>query len=381
MKNRYIQILTAIIGLLLYATVWAQTITVSDMAGRTVAVPIHPDRIICLGPGALRLIVYLHAEEKVVAVEDMEKRYPNGRPYWMAHPELSKLPRCGPGGTIAINKKPDLEAVLAVNPQIIFITYMDGPLADEVQNTLGIPVVVLDYGAFAAFDETVLKSLRLAGHILDCPARADQVISYIDTLCEELNQRTIRIPANQKPKVYVGGIGYRGEQGIGSSDNRFMPFDWVNALNVVEKFDSKVGSHVFLDKEQLLRLDPDIIFIDSSGLSLVAEDFRKKKTYYQTLKAVATCHFYTLLPFNWYTTNIDTALADAFAIGKAIYPESFKDIDPEKKADEIYTFMVGKPVYSEMKKSYGAIGQTVPFIKSTYQRRVNINERAKHTGK
>lgn len=380
MKRQCLWLMTGIISILLYATAGAQTITVTDMAGRVVATPRHPDRIICLGPGALRLIVYLQAEKKVVGVEDMEKRYPDGRPYWIAHPELSKLPRCGPGGATAINKKPDLEAVLAVKPQVIFITYMDGPLADEVQKILGIPVVVLDYGAFAAFDEAVFKALRLAGDILNCPTQANRIVSYIHTLCEDLNNRTIQIPAEQKPKVYVGGIGYRGEQGIGSSDKQFTPFEWVNALNVVEKVDAKVSSHVFLDKEQLLRLNPDIIFIDSSGLPLVLNDFEKKRSYYQALKAIATGRFYTLLPYNWYTTNIDTALADAFAIGKQIYPEEFKDIDPEKKADEIYAFMVGKPVYAEMKKSYGAIGQSVPFKKPANERR-NVNERTKHTGK
>ncbi|MEA1939888.1 MAG: iron ABC transporter substrate-binding protein, partial [Candidatus Caldatribacteriota bacterium] len=34
-------------------------------------------------------------------------------------------------------------------------------------------------------------------------------------------------------------------------------------------------------------------------------------------------------------------------------PDRFKDIDPEKKADEIYTFLVGKPVYKEMQRDFG----------------------------
>lgn len=105
----------------------ARTVTVTDMAGRQVIARFDPDRIICMGPGALRLIVYLQAQTKVVGVEDMEKIHPEGRPYRIAHPELSKLPRCGPGGPACINKKPDLEAVLSVNPQVIFITYMDAP--------------------------------------------------------------------------------------------------------------------------------------------------------------------------------------------------------------------------------------------------------------
>ena len=84
-----------------------KTVTVTDMAGRQVTAPFNPERIVCLGPGTLRLIVYLQAESKVAGVENMEKMNPGGRPYWIAHPELSKLPRCGPGGPASINKKPD----------------------------------------------------------------------------------------------------------------------------------------------------------------------------------------------------------------------------------------------------------------------------------
>lgn len=71
---------------------------------------------------------------------------------------------------------------------------------------------------------------------------------------------------------------------------------------------------------------------------------------------------YTLLAFNWYVTNIDTALADAFAIGKRLYPDRFQDIDLKARADAIYTFLVGKPVYQEMTNDYGQIGQIAPFL-------------------
>jgi iron complex transport system substrate-binding protein len=342
---------------------FARTVEVNDMAGRRVAVPLDPERIICIGPGTLRLIVYLQAESKVAGVEDMEKRYPDGRPYWLAHPELTGLPRCGPGGPAGINKKPDLEAVLALRPQVLFLTYMDGPLADEVQQTLGIPVVVLSYGAFAAFDETVYDALRLAGRILNRDRRAAAVVAYIESLRKDLQARTREITPGEKPSVYVGGIGFRGAFGIESTEKRYSPFDWLGADNVAERVHNGIGSHVFLDKEGLLKLDPDVIFIDGGGLALVRDDFRKKPEFYKALKAFANERVYALLPFNWYTTNIDTALADAYAIGKILYPKPFADVDPKGKTDEIYTFLVGKPVYPLMKKDYGVIGRKAQILK------------------
>jgi iron complex transport system substrate-binding protein len=340
----------------------AGTITVTDMSGRKVQTPFDPERIVCIGPGALRLIVYLQAESKVVGVEDMEKMNPGGRPYWLAHPELSKLPRCGPGGPAGINKKPDLEAVLAVKPQVMFITYMDASLADEVQRTIGIPVVVLSYGAFATFDEAVYDAMRIAGRILNRETRAEAVVSYIESLRKDMRLRTGDIPEESKPAVYVGGIGYRGAHGIESTEQRYIPFEWIGADNVAETVKASIGSHVFMDKETLLKLNPDIIFIDGGGLSLVAADTRKKPEFYNALKAFADRRVYTLLPFNWYTTNIGTALADAYGIGKILYSKRFEDVDPPKKADEIYTFLVGKPVYERMQKDYGPIGQESPFL-------------------
>lgn len=363
MHNRIVGV---ILALVLGVTVWApsvQALSITDMAHRQVELAAMPERIVCLGPGALRLIAYLQATDKVVGVEDLEKRHPGGRPYRIAHPELVDLPRCGPGGPVSINKKPDLEALLTVGPQVIFITYMDATLADEVQQTLGIPVVVLSYGAFASFDTAVYDALKIAGEVLGREERAEAVVAYIESLRRDLGERTRDIPAGQRPGVYVGGIGYRGAHGVESTDKAYIPFDWVHARNLAGTLESKLGSHLFVDKEVLLGLDPAAIFIDGGGYQLVAEDVGRKPEYYAALSAFRQQRVYRLLPFNWYTTNIGTALADAYAIGKILYPGRFEDVTLSSKADEIYTFMVGEPVYARMREDYGALGEKLSFFK------------------
>jgi iron complex transport system substrate-binding protein len=339
----------------------ATSIEVIDMAGRHVTAPLDPGRILCLGPGTLRLIVYLQAESKVVGVEDMEKMNPGGRPYWIAHPELHKLPGCGPGGPSGIGKKPDLEIILSLRPDAIFTTYMEDMMADDIQKILGIPVIVLSYGEHATFDEAIYKSLLVAGRILNREKRAGDVVKHIESLRKDMHDRTMNIPDETKPAVYVGGIGYRGSYGIESSEQSYIPFKWLNVDNVAERVKASTGSHVFMNKEMLLKLNPEIIFIDGGGLALVKDDYSKKPDYYRALSAFSRQKVYVLLPFNWYATNVGTALADAYAIGKLVYPEKFKDIDPESKADEIYTFLLGAPVYKNMKKDYGPIGQKALF--------------------
>jgi iron complex transport system substrate-binding protein len=339
----------------------SNTIDMTDMAGRHVVTPLNPDRILCLGPGTLRLIIYLQAESRVVGVEDMEKMNPGGRPYWIAHPELHKLPSCGPGGPAGIGKKPDLETVLSLMPDLIFTTYMEDTMADEIQKTIGIPVIVLSYGEYATFDEAVYKSLLVAGRILGKENRAQSVVAYIESLRKDMHDRTLSIPDQAMPTVYVGGIGYRGTYGIESTEQNYIPFKWLNVDNAAERVKATSGSHVFMNKEMLLKWNPEVIFIDGGGMDLVKDDYRKKPEFYHALRAFSQQRIYTLFPFNWYATNIGTALADAYAIGKILYPDQFKGIDTENKTDEIYRFLIGAPVYGNMKKEYGPIGQKAQF--------------------
>ena len=337
------------------------SITIKDMAGRSVTVPEKVDRIVGLGPGALRLISYLQATDKVVGVEDMEKSSATGRPYWIANPQMAKLPRSGPGGPATINKKPDLEALLSVRPQVIFVTYMDAPLVDEVQKTLGIPVVLLDYGALGSFNKTVYDSLRVAGKVLKKEQRAEAVVSFIQSLQQDLAKRAQAVPAAERASAYLGGVGMKGSHGIGSSEKSYVPFAWAGVNNLAQQVQGGTGSYVNLDKEALLKLNPEVMFIDGSGTELIRQDYGKNPDFYKALRAVSSGRVYTLYPYNMYTTNIDTALADAYAVGKVLYPKQFADVDIAAKANSIYQFLVGKPVYQQMEKDFGALGKKVVF--------------------
>lgn len=135
----------------------AERLTVTDLASRTVSVPLGPRRIICLGPGCLRLLCYLGAEGRLVGVEGFEKTSAIGRSYRYAKPSILGLPVIGPGGPAAINKEPDLEAVIGVKPDIIFITYMEPGKADALQQKLGVPVIVLSYGRIGIFGRSSIS--------------------------------------------------------------------------------------------------------------------------------------------------------------------------------------------------------------------------------
>jgi len=324
---------------------------VIDSVGRTVEIPETVNRIVCSGPGALRLICYMNEENKVVGIEQAEKKWgPTGRPYMLANPELANLPLTGPGGPGAISSGPDAELVVKIRPDVIFVTFMEKGKANEYQKKVQIPVIVLSYGKLATFKpELVFNSLRIIGEVLHNEKRAEAVIDFMQDLNVDLENRTKDIPNDKKATVYVGGLGHKGSHGIQSTSCQYPPFIAVSANNVADNL-GKDGQ-LFIDKEQLIKWNPDIIFIDEQGYQFAMNDLQL--TSMKLLKAVKNGDLYGILPFNFYTTNICTAFADAYYIGKILYPNKFKDIDPERKIDEIYKFLVGKPVYQKMKRDYG----------------------------
>jgi iron complex transport system substrate-binding protein len=338
------------------------TQTVTDLAGRNVTVPRNPQRIVCIAPGTLRLIVYLQAHDRLVGIEDLEKKFPTTRPYYIANPQMAQLPSVGPGGPNTINKEPDYEKILRVNPDVIFVSYMEAGLADQVQQKIGIPVFILTYGPFGTFNDQVFDSIQAAGRVMGREQRADAVVTFIRNMRSQLDKRTAGIPDDRKPWIYIGGIGFKGTHGIESTETDYAPATWLGAKNIA-RTEGQSG-HLFIDRERLLKINPDIVFIDGGGQTLVQQDYEKRPGYYQGLKAFQNKRVYTLHSFNWYMTNLGTVIVDAFAMGKILYPRQFEDVDMAVLADEVYTFLLGRPVFTELKQINGDLGQLLSCLET-----------------
>lgn len=334
------------------------TITVTDLVGRQVTVPDAVSRAVAIGPGALRLVVYAANPDVLVGVEQIETGDPSGKPYLLANPGLANLPIIGQGGP---NNAPDPEKLLAVEPQVIFSTYAsEAAAADELQEKTGIPVVVLSYGSFGVtsiFGEQVLDSLALIGQITGDAEKAQSAVDFLTGARQDLDARTKDIPAAEKPSVYVGGLSFKGTHGIESTQGQYALLNAIHADNVADA--TGVSGSIMVDKEMLLVWDPDVIFIDWAGYAIVLEDYRKNPALYDSLSAVAAGDLYSQLPYNNYSTNIDTAIANAYYLGKILYPAAFADVEPGQKADEIYQSLLGRPLYAQMEAAFGGFGRLV----------------------
>lgn len=324
-----------------------ETIQVTDMFGRTINVTRDPDRVVGTGAGALRYLVYLDAVDKVCGVENVERDEEVDprtelRPYNLAHPAIRALPSIGPiwGG--------EAELIVAAGPEVVFTTnYQQAGDLDALQTQLGIPVVGLIYGDLGASIDTLWTGLNLTARVLGKTARFAALKTYVESVLDDLATRASQVPAGARPTCYVGGVGYRGTHGISSTKPRYDPFALVNATNVATALG---GGHQFVDPEQVITWDPQKIFIDGGGYALMMDDLASG--VYDSMQAVQAGEIYILLPYNWYTANLETILVDAYFVGKTLFPEQFSGVNLNTTAAEIYTNFVGSDVFAPMMRNF-----------------------------
>lgn len=338
----------------------ARMISITDMAGRKVSIPAQVKRIIPLG-GAMRFVVYMQGLDAVVGVEAIEqKKTPDsaGRPYSLAVADrAASLPAIGEGGP---GRLPDFERIMAVVPDLILTVGVDASQAGIIQRKTGVPVVVLHPGATAALDlGQIRESFRLLGRIIHREERARQLIDFLNGCEGDLRARVVSL--RHRPLVYVGAIGFKGRHGITSTEAAYAPLVWINGRNVAD--DLGRPGHAFIDPEQLLRWDPEVMFLDAGGLAMVSEEYRRNPGLYRGLTALRTRRVFVVPPYNYYHTNLETALANAYFMGKTLWPERFADIEPTAKANAIFRFFTGVAGYDRLKDELHGYGR-VDFVKN-----------------
>ncbi|RXJ77088.1 hypothetical protein CRV03_07435 [Arcobacter sp. F155] len=338
--------LFAFLPLLLFSQ--EKSIVIKDTLDRKVTINGEVQRVIALGT-SLSFITYLNAMDKVIAVESIEQMDFDKRTYTYVNKNiLKRLPVVAQGGSVL---QLNYETILNLKPDVIFLISQNKKEADEISNKLNVPVVVLDYGKDGVNFNTTNKSLSIAGKVLKKEQRAKELIDYINKLRTSLKKPSL------KKQSYIGALAYKGLQGIDSTQADFMPFELANVTNAVSKIKKK--GHLFINDEFLLMSNPSNMFIDSACFTIVQEKFKKKPAYYNRLKAFNKSQVYLLLANNYYYTNFDQMLANSFFIAKTLYPKEYKNLNPIKKANEIFEMFVGKPLYSTIKNGLHGFNKVI----------------------
>ena len=147
---------------------------VTDFEEREVAIQRAPERIVTLAPGITEILFELGLGENVVGVTDYDN-YPE---------EVFSVPKVGDF------QGPNMEAIAAQKPDIIFASTLSGKNSMEALQRLGIPVLVLE----AKSIDQIYNSIEIIGKITGKTAKGDALIADMKERMADIQERVSAYP-------------------------------------------------------------------------------------------------------------------------------------------------------------------------------------------
>ena len=326
-----------------------ETRTFTDGQGRKVEIPTKIERI-CPLANAPRLLTYLGLADKFVGIQECEIADSPIMAYAYPHKEAwSKLPNTGTDSLGA--GKWYAEVLIECKPDIIVTSYTPD-IADDIQNKTGIPVVSFP-NELVLFSDEYNEALKMLGDACGVSERADEVVSCIKNTLEDVKNRVKDVPDDNKPSVLGAGATFKGSHSIDGVYCNYPLFTTLAANDAATGISSKMGGQL-VDREQILKWNPDIIFFDVGSMNMVNDDFKADPAYFNSLKAVTEGKLYKWPNSTWHYSNVEIPLVSLYYVGGLLYPEQFKDVDFEKKASEIFDTFLGEPDYLKTLNEAGA---------------------------
>ncbi|MBR3181150.1 MAG: ABC transporter substrate-binding protein [Eggerthellaceae bacterium] len=323
------------------------TKVVTDAYGRTVEVPANAQTAATVGSGA-RFVVYAGAEDKLIAVTEMETDAQLNRPYAIAFADkFADLPATSNGNHL-LETEVNEEELVKLAPDVI-ISSRSKEECDQLQADTGIPVIGITYQN-QLFTDNVYNSIECVAQALGTEDHAAEVIAKMKEWEADLTGRVANISDDDKPTVYVGAVNYKGAKSWGGTYAHYACTDVLGAKNVADETGQDGALDV--DLEQIGAWNPDYMFLNAGNIDMLKADYAENKDFFDGLKAFQEGHLYTQPFFNFNGTNVDTGICDTYFIGATIYPEAFADVDLDAKYAEIYeTMLDGFDFYSVMKEN------------------------------
>ena len=345
------------------------TIIVTDMIGRQVSVnPGSYRRVVCIGAGALRMYSYVGDTALLAGVEDIDNPTLESRPmmfdavarpYVLAYSDVfSQLPSCGVGGPMA--QTAEAEKILSCDPDIVISEYEDVEKSNALQEQLGVPVITLSTGSRGVFDDHFYGSMTLLGQVFSREEQAENLVSFIQAEEAEIRSRVADIPEEDKPSVYICGLGNWGTTDHLMTAENYVSFEIAGVKNVVSGLGLQGIGPIEEEKFVELGESMDIMILDAAAVKNIAPMYAEDSTMFDTCKAWNQGEVYLEMAYNAYYTNFEIALINTWFIAKTVYPEQFADVDLTAKTNQVTKQFLGTELADAIfacPSSYGGYGK------------------------
>ncbi|MDF7680814.1 ABC transporter substrate-binding protein [Enterobacteriaceae bacterium ESL0689] len=313
--------------------------TVVDQIGREVTLPDTVTRVVVLQHQTLNLLVQLNAADHIVGVLNSWKKQ-LGPDFVRFMPEIEQLPT--PGDLTQVN----IESLLGLRPQVVFVAnYAPQAMIEQINNA-GIPVVAISLRQDAAnektkinplmadeeqaYNEGLKQGIRLIGDVVNRKDEAENLIRYTFQARQLANAPVADIPEDQRVRVYMANPDLNT---YGSGKYTGLMMKHAGALNVAA---ASIKGAAQVSIEQILQWNPQVIFVQHRYPQVISQI--KNDPQWQHIDAVKN-HRIWLMPE--YAKAWGYPMPEALAIGelwmaKKLYPARYHDVDVDAKVQDYY---------------------------------------------
>ena len=329
--------------------------TFTDIEGREITIEKQPETFI-VGNYILNFMLIGGKEslDKVVGMPLdgwQETRYGEYEAMTKSFPEILNKTSIGGYHDDVLNA----ELILQLKPDVLLINrsqYTENETSIPVFEKAGINVVVLDYHKMKL--ENHVKSTEILGVLLGKEDVAEEMIADYTNAIDMVNSK-IKDSGEEGRKTYVE----LGSKGIGEYGNSYTGCLWgsiidnVGGINIADSVLDPSEGYGPLDKEYVLSQNPDVILIGGSiwtGYNTDGDQMRMGLTVdsamsHERLQGFMTRDGWSGLNAvkNGEVYGVDHGslrfMGDyvyTLAVAKAIYPDVFADVDPQKEMENFY---------------------------------------------
>lgn len=268
-------------------------LVITDFLGREVKVDKAPERIVSLAPSTTEILFALGVGDRVVGVTDYDD-YPE---------EVEKIARVGGF------KGPNMEAITAQNPDIVFASSLSGKNSMDALQNLGIPVVVLE----AKGIHQIYRSIEIIGQITGSSSKGQELISDMKSKISLISEK---VAGCSKPRVfYVVDLNGNYTAGKGTF------IDELIALAGGENVASDAEGWVQYSVEKIVEKNPDIIITAPHAGDV---DSIKSTTGYAETNAAKNGRVYVISDDNIISRASYRIVMGLEEIAQYLHPEVFK---------------------------------------------------------
>lgn len=266
---------------------------VTDFLGREVTIDKKPQRIVSLAPSTTELIYALGAGNKVVGVTDFDN-YP---------PEVKDVPKVGGF------KGPNVEAITAQKPDIIFASTLSGKEQMESLEKMGIPVVMLE----AKNIDQIYQSIRIIGQITGTEKKGEELIKQMQDKIKEINDKVKDLP--KVSVFYLVSLDGNWTAGKGTFIDELI--NLAGGKNVAED----VNGWAQYSVEELVKKNPDVIITSPHAGNV--KDIKNMAGYKDT-NAVKNDKIFVISNDDIISRASNRIVLGLEEIAKFLHPEAFK---------------------------------------------------------